>query len=180
MGEICGAVQGVDDPFVGRLLVRMDAIRGLQKHHRELSLLNAVALAMNATQDLDDILMTALENVLEVLNLTSGGIFLIDHEKSDFSLRVQQGLFERMCTNTYQVRFHDQALMKSLLKKNLALEPKPSFPPFVVSLKAPEPGCSVQLICFLITAKEKASGFPSDPSRCRSWSVRSLFCEKSF
>jgi len=114
---------------------------------------------MNATQDLDDILRTALKNVLEVLNLTSGGIFLIDHEKSIFSLRVQQGLFEQMCTNTYQVRFHDQTLMQSLLKKDLSLEPKPSFPPFSVSLKSPVPGCSVQLICFLITAKEKASGF---------------------
>ena len=141
------------------ITARMDAIRDLQKHHRELSLLNVVALVMNATQDLDDILMTALKNVLEVLNLTSGGIFLIDHEKSTFSLRVQQGLFERMSTNTYQVHLHDQALMKSLLKKKLSLEPKPSFPPFVVSLKSPETSCSVQLISFLITAKEKASGF---------------------
>jgi PAS domain S-box-containing protein len=145
--------------IVKDITARMDAIRDLQKHHRELSLLNAVALVMNATQDLDDILMTALKNVLEVLNLTSGGIFLIDHEKSTFSLRVQQGLFERMGTNTYQALLHDQALMKSLLKKNLALEPKPSFPPFAVSLKGPEPGCSIQLTCFLITAKEKASGF---------------------
>ena len=145
--------------IVKDITARMDAIRDLQKHHRELSLLNAVALVMNATQDLDDILMTALKNVLEVLNLTSGGIFLIDHEKSTFALRVQQGLFEQMCTNTYQVRFHDQTLMQSLLKKDLSLEPKPSFPPFTVSLKSPVPGCSVQLICFLITAKEKASGF---------------------
>jgi PAS domain S-box-containing protein len=78
--------------IVKDITARMDAIRDLQKHHRELSLLNAVALVMNATQDLDDILMTALENVLEVLNLTAGGIFLIDHEKSTFVLRVQQGL----------------------------------------------------------------------------------------
>jgi signal transduction histidine kinase len=118
-----------------------------------------VALVMNATQDLDDILMTALENVLEVLNLTSGGIFLIDHEKSTFTLKVQKGLFERMCTKSYQALFHDQALMQSLLKRNLVLEPRPSFPPFAVGLKGPEPGRSTQLTCFLITAKEKASGF---------------------
>jgi len=159
------AVRTENDEIIGYegivkdITARMDAIKSLQKHHRELSLLNAVALAMNATQDLDDILMTALNNVLEVLNLSSGGIFLIDHEKSTFSLRVQQGLFERMRTNTYQVHLHDQALMKSLFKKDLSLEPKPSFPPFAVSLKGFEPGGSVQLICFLITAKEKASGF---------------------
>jgi len=46
-----------------------------------------------------------------------------------------------------------------LLKKNISLEPKPSFPTFAVSLKGPEPSCSVQLICFLITTKQKASGF---------------------
>ena len=63
---------------------RMDAVRNLQRSHRELSLLNAVALAMNATQDLNDILMTALVNVLELLNLASGGIFLIDHNRPRF------------------------------------------------------------------------------------------------
>ena len=145
--------------IVKDITARMDAIRDLQKHHRELSLLNAVALVMNATQDLDDILMTALKNVLEVLNLTSGGIFLIDHETSTFELKVQQGLFEEMSTKSYQAHFHDQDLMQSLLKKNLALEPRPSFPTFTVVLKGTQPGHSIQLTCFLITAKEKASGF---------------------
>jgi PAS domain S-box-containing protein len=145
--------------IVKDITARMDAIRDLQKHHRELSLLNAVALVMNATQDLDDILMTALKNVLEVLNLKSGGIFLIDHETSTFELKVQQGLFEEMSTKTYQAHFHDQDLMQSLLKETLALEPRPSFPTFTVVLKDTQPGLSIQLTCFLITAKEKASGF---------------------
>jgi PAS domain S-box-containing protein len=141
------------------ITARMDAIRDLQKHHRELSLLNAVALVMNATQDLDDILMTALKNVLEVLNLTAGGIFLIDHETWDISLRVQKGLFEPEGKDLGQVRLHDQVLMKSLINKDLTLEPKPSFPPFSASFDGPEPENPVQLTCFLITAKEKASGF---------------------
>ncbi len=145
--------------IVKDITARMDAIRDLQKHHRELSLLNAVALVMNATQDLDDILMTALKNVLEVLNLTSGGIFLIDHETSTFELKVQQGLFKEMSTKTYQAHFHDQDLMQSLLKETLALEPRPSFPTFTVVLKDSQPEHSIQLTCFLITAKEKASGF---------------------
>lgn len=141
------------------ITARMDAIRDLQKHHRELSLLNAVALVMNATQDLDDILMTALKNVLEVLNLTAGGIFLIDHDASAISLRVQQGLSEPKHIDKCRVRLHDQELMESLLKKNHTLEPKPSFPPFSAVLEGTAAGGSVQLTCFLITAKEKASGF---------------------
>jgi PAS domain S-box-containing protein len=145
--------------IVKDITARMDAIRNLQKSHRELSLLNAVALVMNATQDLDDILMTALENVLEVLNLTSGAIFLIDHDKSTFSLRVEHGLSEWMSNCAYHVLLHDQGLMRSLLKTDLSLEPKPNFPPFTASLKGPDPNRSAQFTCFLITAKEKASGF---------------------
>lgn len=145
--------------IVKDITARMDAIRDLQKHHRELSLLNAVALVMNATQDLDDILMTALKNVLEVLNLTTGGIFLLDHEKLTIELRVQEGLYAWICMNAYQIHLQDQALMESLLKKDLALEPKPSFPPFRASLKDAASGGTIALTCFLITAKEKASGF---------------------
>jgi PAS domain S-box-containing protein len=141
------------------ITARMDAIRELQKHHRELSLLNAVALVMNATQDLDDILRTALKNVLEVLNLSTGGIFLIDHETSAISLRVQQGLHETLGTDTLQVRLHDHVLMKSLLEKNLTLEPKPSFPTFNAIVQRPGSDDCLQLSCFLITAKDKASGF---------------------
>lgn len=153
-GEIIGYEGIVKD-----ITARMDAILNLQKTHRELSLLNAVALVMNATQDLDEVLMTALENVLEVLNLRSGGIFLIDHEKSTFSLRVQRGLSEWTSGNVHHVLLHDQTLMIWLLKKNLTLEPKPNFPPFAASLKGLGINHSARLTCFLITAKEKASGF---------------------
>jgi PAS domain S-box-containing protein len=141
------------------ITARMDAIQNLKKHHRELSLLNAVALVMNATQDLNDILMTALKNVLEVLNLAAGGIFLIDHEGSTISLRVQQGLFDSKRGDACQVRLHDHELMKSLLKKDHTLEPKPSFPSFKAILDGCGPSGSLKLTCFLITAKEKASGF---------------------
>ena len=138
---------------------RMDAIRNMQRSHRELSLLNTVALAINATQDLDDILMTALENVLDVLTLTSGGIFLIDHNNSGFILHVQRGLFKGTINTPYELQFLDQTLMKSLLKKDLVLEPKSNFLPFSVHLKKPGTSSYVPLTCFLITAREKASGF---------------------
>jgi signal transduction histidine kinase len=159
------AVRGGDGQIIGYegiakdITARMDAIRNLQKRHRELSLLNAVALAMNATQDLDAVLMTALKKVLEVLNLTAGGIFLIDHEKSIFSLSVQLGLNRRAGSNASHVMLHDRVLMRSLLKKDLSLAPKPNFPPFKATLKGVNNANSAQLTCFLVTAKEKPSGF---------------------
>lgn len=153
-GEIVGYEGIVKD-----ITARMDAIRNLKRSHRELLLLNAVALVMNTTQDLNGILQTALKNVLEVLNLQTGGIFLIDPERSIFSLSVQQGLSpwgegigERLVLN-------DQDLMKALLEKDLTLEPKSSFPPFTASLKGGENKWTRGLTCFLITAKKKASGF---------------------
>ncbi len=159
------ATRGKDGEITGHesiakdITARMDAIRSFRQRHWELWLLNSVAFAMNRTQDLDEILMTALKKVLEVLNLSSGGIFLMDHEKSAFSLRVQQGLTESGGNKTCQILLRDKPLMRSLLKKDLSLKPEPIFPPFKATLENATNKNSPELTCFLITAKEKASGF---------------------
>ena len=153
-GEITG-YEGIAKDITAR----MDAIRRFRQRHWELWLLNSVAFAMNRTQDLEEILMTALKKVLEVLNLSSGGIFLIDHEKPSFSLRVQQGLTNSDRYKACKVLLRDKLLMRSLLKKNLSLKPEPIFPPFKATLKDQSNKSSAELTCFLITAKEKASGF---------------------
>jgi signal transduction histidine kinase len=114
---------------------------------------------MNMTQNLDDVLHTALENVLDVLSLLSGGIFLIDHKGSSYSLRVYQGFPDRAVNNHDSVIFHDQALMDALLNKELVLIPGPTFPPFKIKFKTENAVDSLHLTCFLITAKERASGF---------------------
>ena len=90
-GEITG-YQGIAKDITART----DATRNFYQRHRELWVLNSVAFAMNQTQDLDAILMTALERALKALNLTSGGIFLIDYDKSAFVLTAQQG-FPQEC-----------------------------------------------------------------------------------
>ena len=58
-----------------------------------------------------------------------------------------------------QIQLRDQALMQSLLKKDLSLTPVPTFPPFRGTIKSTQHNHDINLICFLITAKEKASGF---------------------
>ena len=87
IGEIVGYEAIAKD-----VTARMDAHRILQQRHSDLQVLTSVALAMNTTQDLNDILKIALTKVLKALNLTSGGIFLIDHDKAAYLLRAQQGL----------------------------------------------------------------------------------------
>jgi PAS domain S-box-containing protein len=152
-GEIIG-YQGIAKDITART----DATRNFYQRHRELWVLNSVAFAMNQTQDLDAILMTALERALKVLNLTSGGIFLIDYDKPAFVLKAQQGFPRNATKKTNHIQLFDETLMNSLLQKELILTPEPIFPPFKAILKG-ENNNLIQLICFLITAKEKASGF---------------------
>jgi PAS domain S-box-containing protein len=152
-GEIIG-YQGIAKDITART----DATRNFYQRHRELWVLNSVAFAMNQTQDLDAILMTALERALKALNLTSGGIFLIDYDKSAFVLTAQQGFPRNAAKKNNQIQLLDETLMSSLLQKELILTPEPIFPPFGAKLKG-ENNNLIQLVCFLITAKERASGF---------------------
>ena len=141
------------------ITARMDAIRNFRQRHRELWVLNSVAFAMNKSNDLDAVLQIALTKVLEVLGLAAGAIFLIDHAKSTFILKSHRGLQEKLDVDSGQIKLHDEALMKSLLEKDLVLTPEPIFPPFGAILKGSVGRLSMELTCFLITAKEKASGF---------------------
>jgi PAS domain S-box-containing protein len=167
------AVWGKDGDIIGYqgiakdITARMDAIQNFRQRHRELWVLNSVAFAMNKTHDLDAILEIALTKALEVLELGAGAIFLIDHDKPGFVLKCRNGLPESLTGKSYQIQLHDKALMSSLLKEDLVLTPEPIFPAFKASLKSRNKKTCVELTCFLITAKETASGFlalevPSD------------------
>jgi PAS domain S-box-containing protein len=140
------------------ITARMDGLRHMQEQYRKLSLIHAVAVAMNATQNLDDILMVALKKVLSGLGLRSGGIFLIDEDK-DFALRVHYGFPSSATAGTAQIRLHDRALMRFLLKGTLPLSTVRAFPPFKATLKETGGDNSLQLTCFLINRKDRASGF---------------------
>lgn len=159
------AVWGNDGEIIGYqgiakdITARMDAIRNFRQRHRELWVLNSVAFAMNKTHDLDAVLEIALKKALEVLDLTAGAIFLIDHDKSAFVLKSKHGLPANITRKAGRIKLHDIALMSSLLKKDLVLTPEPIFPPFRAVLKSRNNKQSIELTCFLITAKEKASGF---------------------
>ena len=159
------AVWGKDGDIIGYqgiakdITARMDAIQNFRQRHRELWVLNAVAFAMNKTHDLDAVLEIALKKALEVLGLTAGAIFLIDHDQAAYVMKKWVGLPEGIDDATSDIRLHDESLMQALLKKDLTLNPEPIFPPFAAVLKHPETGYSLELVCFLITAKEKASGF---------------------
>lgn len=153
-GEIIGYETIAKD-----ITARMDALRRLKEQHRKLSLVHSVAVAMNITQDLCGILAVALKKLLDALGISSGGIFLIDHNESAFLLKAEQGLLASLDSDSCYPVFHDFALRKSLLKGNFPLEPQGTFPPFKVTLRGPKGPIYLDLTCYLITRKEKASGF---------------------
>ncbi len=153
-GEFAG-YQGIAKDITAR----MDAVQSFRQRHRELWVLNTVAFAMNRSQDLDSILMTALKKVLEVLNLSAGGIYLIDHGKPGFVLRVEKGFPEAAPEETPSIELEDAVLMNALLQKDLKLTPEPIFPPFHAAIRDGRAAVRMHLTCFLITAKDKASGF---------------------
>jgi signal transduction histidine kinase len=62
--------------------------------NRNLLALNVIASAVSQSLDLDAILNSALDNVLELMNGDTGGILLLDDKTNTLSYRVYRGLSE--------------------------------------------------------------------------------------
>ncbi len=152
-GQVIGYEGVVKD-----ITARMDADQKLKRRHRELMLLNSVALCLNVGYELKGVLKTVLKKVLLALHLYSGAIFLIDPEKQNFFMEVQHGL-PKLSDENYRIVFHDQLLYRYLLKNEHNLQPRANYPPFKISLQDDQGISLARLTCFLITTKEKASGF---------------------
>jgi signal transduction histidine kinase len=72
---------------------------------------------------------------------------------------VQQGLSKDGKRTDHRIVLHDKVLMRALLSKTLSLTPEPIFPPFKATFTGAYVKEPSELTCFLIMAKEKASGF---------------------
>jgi signal transduction histidine kinase len=58
---------------------------------KELAALNAIAAAVSSSLDLEDVLDSALDKTLEVMEIESGGIYLLDEESRLLNIVVQRG-----------------------------------------------------------------------------------------
>lgn len=65
------------------------------KRHHQLLALSHISGAMTGLQDLNDILSVALDNVLEMINGTIGGILLQDEENEKLYYHIHRGLSDR-------------------------------------------------------------------------------------
>jgi PAS domain S-box-containing protein len=131
----------------------------IKQRNLELSILNSIALTLNLTMDLNNILMVTLKHILKVLRLKRGAIFLIDPEEETARLQVRYGLPVQDPSYANDVIFRDKVLMKHLLSGDMRVRPEPSFPGFHVSYKTKRGMKDRWLSCFLITFKGRAVGF---------------------
>jgi len=128
----------------------------IKERNRELSLLNSVAVALNNTMDLEHILHLTLKNVLRVLRLKEGALFLIDREDKVIRLQAYSGLPTPASYD--EIIFRDRMLQRHLVMEDTLITPKPAFPAFKVQYRS-EDGTVRWLTCFLITSKGKGVGF---------------------
>jgi len=66
-----------------------------EKHYNDLVALSRVSAAISGLQDLDAILRIGLDNVLNIMNGTVGGIMLPDESNQTLSYRVHHGLSDK-------------------------------------------------------------------------------------
>jgi signal transduction histidine kinase len=66
-----------------------------EKHYNDLVALSRVSAAISGLQDLDTILKIGLDNVLNIMNGTVGGIMLLDESNQTLSYRVHHGLSDK-------------------------------------------------------------------------------------
>ena len=150
---------------------RKAAEKKLRQRNRELQFLNNISLTMNLTMNLDAILQFSLENVLNMLGLRRGGVYLIDRDSGGAVLRAQVGLNSDLVGRKGRIRLRDDRLMNALFRENTSFAPKPRFPVFRANVKV-DGEKSVDFHCFLITVKDLATGFFAlEPPADREFSI---------
>jgi signal transduction histidine kinase len=82
------------DP-AGRDLNSFDQGGKTEKHYNDLVALSRVSAAISGLQDLDTILKIGLDNVLNIMNGTVGGIMLLNESDQTLSYRVHHGLSDK-------------------------------------------------------------------------------------
>jgi two-component system NarL family sensor kinase len=88
---------------VARNQSRSTSAEQLQRRNRELSILMAIAGALNQSVDLDQALHAALAQVATLLNLRTGWIWLLDDEARQSYLAAAQNLPPGLTTNPHRM-----------------------------------------------------------------------------
>ena len=107
-----------------------------QRQHHELVALSRVSAALSGLWDLDAILSVALDNMLNIMNGTIGGILLLDEQTQTLSYRVHQGLSTKYVEEMHLslgegIAGRVAQSGKSVLLKDISADPRVARPDLV-------------------------------------------------
>lgn len=131
----------------------------VNQRNRELSVINSIAVALNHTMDLKDILTGTLAKVSQVLHVDRGGVFLIDGKRRKIRLEARCNLPEPGGEEGDQIVFEDEMLMRYLVESDGYLPMESYYPSFTIRYRATGGQTHLWLTCFLIALKGRAVGF---------------------
>lgn len=90
VGKLRKRISELEELEIGRNQIEQE----IKQRNREFSALNAIAMVVSQSLDLDEILNNALEKVLEIANLDAGGIYLTDPVRRKLDLVAYRGISE--------------------------------------------------------------------------------------
>ncbi len=100
---------------------RKRAEEEIHRYNKRLEALHAISAAVSQTMDLDEMLNSALEKVLEVTETQAGYIHLYDWERKELALRAHRGISEKYAATLERLPVSEKVIRRWQNK------PEPSF-----------------------------------------------------
>ena len=98
--------------------MKLELEEELKQRNKELLILNTVISFLNQYLNLGELLESALEKVLEIMNIESGALLLLDEEKNQFVLEVTKGLSPEFISKISMIDANKSSLGRTICSGN--------------------------------------------------------------
>lgn len=130
----------------------------LQARIQELAALNAISSAVSQTVELEERLKIILANLLQVMHLTQGGIYIVDDKQEEANLLVKQGLPKKYVQEIEKIELKEiQALL--IPEKELIMDTQ-TMSSWYQLMKIGKSSCEIErVLTVFLRVKDKFLGF---------------------
>ncbi len=109
----------LDDPAVGGIVVnyrdvteRERAHEELLRHTKQVEALHAIAQTASQTLELEELLNTSLDKVIEVMEAEAGCVYLLDMVEKELVLRTSRGLSDETISRLATIKLNENNVQK--------------------------------------------------------------------